>query len=266
VNGAGNNGITGEAALLAALNASRTGQMADIVATIQAEQDRIVRSPHRGVLVVPGGPGTGKTAVALHRAAFLLYPHREQIARRVVLVVGPNPTFLRYIGSVLPSLGESSILLSTIGELYPGVTADLPEPPETAEVKGRITMAGVVAAAVRDRQWIPDDVLEITYERKTLQLDRQTCERVQELARGSRLPHNQARPIVVQQISQALAQHYADRIGADPRGGPNLLYDAEIDDIRRELLAVAGGPVRLSGADCVSGASAQPPGAAAAAA
>jgi DNA helicase IV len=229
-------GITGEAALLAALNESRTGQMTDIVATIQAEQDRIIRSPHRGVLVVQGGPGTGKTAVALHRAAFLLYTHREQIARRVVLVIGPNPTFLRYIGSVLPSLGESSVLLSTVGGLYPGVTADLTEPPETAEVKGRITMAGVVAAAVRDRQWVPGDVLEVTYERKVLRLDRQTCERVRELARGSGLPHNQARPIVVQQISRALAQQYTDRIGADPFRGRGMPDDTETDDIRAEML------------------------------
>src|SRR5215471_16944892 len=234
--GAGSDGITGEAALLAALNASRTGQMTDIVATIQAEQDRIIRSPHRGVLVVQGGPGTGKTAVALHRAAFLLYTHREQIAKRVVLVIGPNPTFLRYIGSVLPSLGESSVLLSTVGGLYPGVIADLAETPETAEVKGRITMAGVVAAAVRDRQWVPDDVLEVTYERATLRLDRQTCDRARELARGSGLPHNQARPIVVRQLSRDLARQYAGRIGADPRGGRGVLDDTETEDIRREML------------------------------
>ena len=82
-------GLNGEAALLAALNASRTGQMTDIVETIQVEQDWIIRAPHKGVLVVQGGPGTGKTAVALHRAAFLLYTHREQLARRVVLVIGP---------------------------------------------------------------------------------------------------------------------------------------------------------------------------------
>src|SRR5690349_7903177 len=93
-------GLTGEAALLAALNASRTGQMSDIVETIQVEQDWIIRSPHKGVLVVQGGPGTGKTAVALHRAAFLLYTYREQLARRAVLVIGPNPTFLRYVGQV----------------------------------------------------------------------------------------------------------------------------------------------------------------------
>lgn len=95
-------GLTSEAALLAAVDARRTGRMADIVATIQSEQDAIIRSKPSGVLVVQGGPGTGKTAVALHRAAYLLYTHRDRLARRGVLVVGPNPTFLSYIGQVLP--------------------------------------------------------------------------------------------------------------------------------------------------------------------
>ncbi len=111
---------TGDAVLLAALNSARTGRMGDIVQTIQAEQDEIIRAPHRGVLVVEGGPGTGKTAVALHRAAYLLYEHRELLAKRAVLIVGPNPAFLGYIGEVLPSLGETGVLLATIGELFPG--------------------------------------------------------------------------------------------------------------------------------------------------
>ena len=116
-------GLTGESALLAALNANRTGRMRDIVETIQAEQDHIIRSDLSGVLVVQGGPGTGKTAVALHRAAYLLYTYRRQLTKRGVLVVGPNATFLRYIGQVLPSLGETSVLLSTVAELYPGLRA-----------------------------------------------------------------------------------------------------------------------------------------------
>jgi len=120
-------GLTSEAALLAAVGASRTGRMADIVATIQAEQDEIIRSKPSGVLVVQGGPGTGKTAVALHRAAYLLYTHRDRLARRGVLVVGPNPTFLRYIGQVLPSLGETSVVLSTVGQLFPGLDARRPD-------------------------------------------------------------------------------------------------------------------------------------------
>ena len=130
-------GLTGESALLAALNASRTGRMRDIVETIQAEQDHIIRSGLPGVLVVQGGPGTGKTAVALHRAAYLLYTYRRQLEKRGVLVIGPNATFLRYIGQVLPSLGETSVLLATIGELMPGIAATGSEPADVARIKGR---------------------------------------------------------------------------------------------------------------------------------
>ena len=127
-------GLSGEAALLAALTANRTGRMTDIVATIQDEQDRIIRSGLPGVLVVQGGPGTGKTAVALHRAAYLLYTHRQRLSRRGVLVVGPNPTFLRYIEQVLPSLGETEVVLSTIGQLLPGVIGAAGEPAEASRV------------------------------------------------------------------------------------------------------------------------------------
>ncbi|MFD6461898.1 isocitrate/isopropylmalate family dehydrogenase, partial [Streptomyces roseolus] len=123
----GHEGRDADEVLLAALDAARTGRMHDIVQTIQAEQDAIIRSPHHGVLVVEGGPGTGKTAVALHRAAYLLYAHREQLAKRAVLIVGPNPAFLGYIGNVLPSLGETGVLLATPGELYPGVRATAPD-------------------------------------------------------------------------------------------------------------------------------------------
>ena len=112
--------LNGEAALLSSLNAARTGRMGDIVATIQAEQDRVIRSGLGGILVVQGGPGTGKTVVALHRAAYLLYTHRDRLARRGVLVVGPNPTFLRYIDQVLPSLGETEVLLATVGRAVSG--------------------------------------------------------------------------------------------------------------------------------------------------
>src|SRR3954447_21846478 len=153
---ANSSGLTGESALLAALNASRTGRMTDIVRTIQAEQDHIIRADAKGVLVVQGGPGTGKTAVALHRAAYLLYTHRERLARSGLLVVGPTPTFLRYIADVLPSLGETGVLLADLASLRPGLQAQAPERPEVAELKGRLTMADVIAAAVADRQAVLD--------------------------------------------------------------------------------------------------------------
>ena len=111
----------GPGALLAALGQARTGHMGDIIGTIQREQDEIIRSPLAGVLVVQGGPGTGKTAVALHRAAYLLYTHRFPLERQGVLVVGPNPLFLRYIEQVLPSLGETGVTLSTVAGLVPEI-------------------------------------------------------------------------------------------------------------------------------------------------
>jgi AAA domain/UvrD-like helicase C-terminal domain len=141
--------LIGEAALFATLSAARTGRMSEIVATIQSEQDAIIRSGLPGVLVVQGGPGTGKTVVALHRAAYLLYTHREQLARRGVLVVGPNQTFLRYIEQVLPSLGETEVVLSTIGELLPGVVGAAAESAEASRLKGSLQMVEVIARAVR---------------------------------------------------------------------------------------------------------------------
>jgi DNA helicase IV len=228
-------GLNGEAALLAALNASRTGQMTDIVETIQVEQDWIIRAPNKGVLVVQGGPGTGKTAVALHRAAFLLYTHREQLARRVVLVIGPSATFLRYVGQVLPSLGETSVLMSTIADLYPGVTARREEPVSTARLKGSLRMADVIAAAVRDRQGFARGGLEVMFERDVVRLDRRTCLRVRDRARRARLPHNQARAMAHRLLIEALTRKVADRIGFDVLGGGNLLGDEDIAAIRQEL-------------------------------
>ncbi|QQN77332.1 HelD family protein [Streptomyces sp. XC 2026] len=207
-------GESGGPALLEALNAPRTGRMNDIVATIQAEQDAVIRSPRAGVLVVQGGPGTGKTAVALHRAAYLLYTHRERLAREVVLVVGPGTAFLRYIGEVLPSLGESGMLLATPAELYPGITADRPEDPRTAALKGTAAMAGVIAAALHERQWLPEDVLEIDHEGEILRLDRATAERLRRRVREEGLPHNEAAPLHRALVIDALAHGIADRLGA----------------------------------------------------
>ncbi|WP_415951816.1 HelD family protein [Streptomyces sp. KLOTTS4A1] len=215
---------SGDAVLLAALGAARTGRMGDIVQTIQAEQDRIIRAPHRGVMVVEGGPGTGKTAVALHRAAYLLYAQRELLAKRAVLIVGPNPAFLGYIGEVLPSLGETGVLLATVGELYPGVEAKGEDSRAAAEVKGRAAMAEVLAEFVRDRQSVPDEVLEIDHEDNgTLLLDRDMAERARAEARETHLPHNLARPYFAFRIIDSLTEQLVERIGADPFGGPNLL-------------------------------------------
>lgn len=144
--------ITGQGALLAALERSRSGQMSDIVATIQREQDEAIRAPLAGKLVVQGGPGTGKTAVALHRAAYLLYTHRFPLEHLGVLVIGPNPVFLRYISHVLPSLGETGVTLSTISGLVHDTDIRAIESQELAAIKGDIRMVKFLRKAVRSRQ------------------------------------------------------------------------------------------------------------------
>ncbi|MEU3456705.1 ATP-binding domain-containing protein [Micromonospora sp. NPDC006766] len=228
--------LTGEASLLAALNAGRTGRMRDIVETIQAEQDRIIRADLPGVLVVQGGPGTGKTAVALHRAAYLLYTHRQQLSTRGVLLVGPNATFLRYISQVLPALAETGVLLRTPADLFPGVQARRTEPARTAALKGRAVLAEVLANAVRDRQWVPDEPLEIELpQRELLTLDPAVVREARDRVRRSNRPHNLARALFDIEIVHALATQVAERIGADPLGGENLLSEADVAEIRREL-------------------------------
>ncbi|WP_406413890.1 HelD family protein [Streptomyces sp. NBC_01614] len=226
---------TGDAVLLAALNTARTGRMNDIVQTIQAEQDEIIRAPHRGVLVVEGGPGTGKTAVALHRAAFLLYEHRELLAKRAVLIVGPNPAFLGYIGEVLPSLGETGVLLATVGELFPGVRATATDTPEAAAVKGRAEMADVLAAVVRDRQALPDPVIAIEHDREVLMLDDDLVRVARERTRDAGLQHNVAREHFEGHILNTLTELYAERVGTDPYDGSSLLDPADVTQIRDEI-------------------------------
>lgn len=226
---------TGDAVLLAALNSARTGRMGDIVQTIQAEQDRIIRAPHQGVMVVEGGPGTGKTAVALHRAAYLLYEQRELLAKRAVLIVGPNPAFLGYIGEVLPSLGETGVLLSTVGELFPGVRATATDTPAAARVKGGAAMADVLAAVVRDRQTLPDPVIAIEHDREILMLDDDLVRVARERTREAKLPHNAAREHFEGYILNTLTEMVAERIGTDPYDGANLLDASDITQIRDEL-------------------------------
>ncbi|GGS83769.1 MULTISPECIES: HelD family protein [Streptomyces] len=226
---------SGDAVLLAALNSARTGRMGDIVRTIQADQDRIIRAPHRGVLVVEGGPGTGKTAVALHRAAYLLYEHRELLARRAVLIVGPNPAFLGYIGEVLPALGETGVLLATVGELFPGVRATATDTPEAAAVKGRAGMADVLTEVVRARQALPDPVIAIEHEREILMLDDDLVRVARERARAAKLPHNAAREHFEGHILNTLTDLYAERIGTDPYDGGSLLDASDITQIRDDL-------------------------------
>ncbi|WP_068271393.1 HelD family protein [Aldersonia kunmingensis] len=228
-------GVGAESALLTALNAARTGHMNDIVETIQSEQDSIIRSEHKSVLVVQGGPGTGKTAVALHRAAYLLYTYRQQLAKAGVLIVGPNKTFLDYIGQVLPSLGETGVLLSTIGDLYPGVRAELTDTLRAGEIKGSLRILEVLKHAIRDLQKLPEQPVTLTFDSYTVTLDRKSVTRARGRARSSRRPHNLARPIFVSAVVEALTEQVVETLGANVVGGANLLSKEDIADIREEL-------------------------------
>jgi DNA helicase IV len=231
--------LTGEAALLASLRRHRTGRMADIVGTIQADQDRIIRDVLTGILVVEGGPGTGKTVVALHRAAYLLYTYREQLSRRGILVIGPNNTFMHYIDQVLPALGENDVVLATIGSLYPGVDADGSESPHAAQVKGRAAMAGVLERAVADLQRVPKTTVEIKVDGTIYRLTPKAGRKARAQARRRRdpdtgvpLPHNVARRAFVRALLGELAQQ-AVRAPGDQR----LRQPGDVDDVRADLAA-----------------------------
>jgi DNA helicase IV len=211
--------------------------MGDIVATIQVEQDRIIRAPLAGILVVEGGPGCGKTVVGLHRAAYLLYTHRDQIARSGVLVVGPSPLFLRYISQVLPGLGESSAVLATPGQLFPGLEATAEDPEPVAVLKGDLRMADVVAAAVRRRQRLPDAsrVLAVAGTRITMTPSMVAAAR--DRARSTRRPHNRARLTFVLSLLDRLVQALAAARGLDPDSNRDILLADLRDspDVRREV-------------------------------
>ncbi|WP_033438848.1 UvrD-helicase domain-containing protein [Saccharothrix sp. NRRL B-16314] len=214
-------------ALLDALNAPRSDTMRDIVATIQAEQDEVIRLPHRGVLVIEGGPGTGKTAVALHRVAYLLYAQRERLSRHGVLVVGPNPGFLRYIGEVLPSLGEADVVFATPGELFPGVRAEREDSPELQALKGGLAAVDLVVEAVADRQEVPAEPLPVELEDVTVLLTAEIADQARSRTRDAGLKHNEAQSLFHEALVDALVAPALDLIGED---WPELAAD-----VRREL-------------------------------
>jgi DNA helicase IV len=208
--------IRGHGALIAALEANRTGRLSDIVGTIQGEQDEIIRSPLPGVLIVQGGPGTGKTVVALHRAAYLLYTHRFPLDGQGVLVVGPNRLFLAYIEQVLPSLGEAGVELAVLGDLIEHVRVDGRDLEPVARVKGDLRMADVMARAVRDRQRPLRDDLRVGYGVRSLWLTVEQSEHIVREARRRFRTHNGARRFVENELYATLAaSHPTDEIDPD---------------------------------------------------
>ncbi|HEX4587186.1 MAG TPA: RNA polymerase recycling motor ATPase HelR [Mycobacterium sp.] len=209
----GDSAFQADAALLAAVNAARGEGMRDIVATIQAEQDEIIRLDHPGVLVIEGGPGTGKTVVALHRVAYLLYTQRERMQNHGVLVVGPNPVFLNHIGRVLPSLGETNVVFMTTGDLMPGLRVTAEDAPDAARLKGSLTILDVLTAAVADRQRVPEHSLPIELSDVTVRIDAETAEWAIQEARATKLPHNEARAVFSEIVTFVLTERAIARIG-----------------------------------------------------
>jgi DNA helicase IV len=205
-------GLQGEAALMATLTAERTGRMGDIVATIQAEQDAIIRAELRGTLVVQGGPGTGKTAVALHRAAYLLYSYRERLASSGVLIVGPSRSFLQYIEAVLPSLGETGVVLASVGQLFPGVDVSAEDNAEVAALKGSLPMAQLLARAVRSRQVVPTEPQVLDVNGELLTVSPQLIQSAMQRAWDTKKPHNLARVTFNKAALSALARQLADQL------------------------------------------------------
>ena len=196
--------LHGEGALLAALNQKRTGRMNDIVATIQAEQDAIIRSDLAGVRVVQGGPGTGKTAVALHRAAYLLYTNRERLAKAGVLVVGPSNSFMWYIERVLPSLGEAGVVMASLATLYPGLQAVAEKSRKVAALKGELRMVKVIERAVADRQKVPQEAQQLNVEGTDVELTPEMVRSARARARATGKPHNEARETFVKILLREL--------------------------------------------------------------
>ncbi|MER7545743.1 AAA family ATPase [Spirillospora sp. NPDC127506] len=208
--------IVGDGAFLASLARTREGAMRDIVATIQREQDEVIRAPADGTVLVRGAPGTGKTAVALHRVAYLLFRHRRRFGSRGVLVVGPNRRFTAYIERVLPSLGEGSATLRSLGDLVDGATATVHDPPRLARVKGADAMVPVLRRAVADHPPGAPDELRVVFKGVVVALDRARLDRIRnDLHRRSRGSVNAARGRAAEMLLDALWRRFEDVGGAE---------------------------------------------------
>ena len=200
--------VAGEGALLAALNRERTGRMGDIVATIQSEQDEAIRADLPGVLIVAGGPGTGKTAVALHRAAYLIYTFRRKLSGSGVLLVGPSPVFLRYIEQVLPSLGENDVQLATISGLKPQFDSTGRDLPDAARLKGDPRMAKFIARALSDRERGLAKEINFIMDGLRIRITRDDTARVARAARRQPGTHNSKRQSVQRRLLDMLVAQY----------------------------------------------------------
>jgi DNA helicase IV len=238
--------------LLAELARGRTGAMRDIVATIQAAQYEVIRAPLDRVLVIEGGPGTGKTAVALHRVSWLLFHHHDRLAPGDVLVVGPHPTFIRYIGEVLPALGEDGVEMRDIGRLAPAVRRGRSEPPELSRLKGEARLAGLLERALAGRIGEPEPAERLLLAGRFVTLPGVAVAEAVAAARAAQdLPYAERRRLLRTRVTALVA----DRTGTDPAGQdalanllerlwPQQSAPAFVRDLlgsRRRLRAAAGG-------------------------
>jgi DNA helicase IV len=208
------NGFSGHSTLISALETSRSGKLGDIAATIQGEQDEIIRAELPGVLVVQGGPGTGKTVVALHRAAYLLYTYRFPLEGQGVLVIGPNRLFLGYIEQVLPSLGEAGVELAVLADLVDDVVVRGRDTRLSARVKGDLRMEKVLRRAVRDRERALRRDLVVGYGLTRLRMTVDESRRIVTEARRRFHRHNAGRRYVESELFQALARSDRDDTSA----------------------------------------------------
>lgn len=257
--------IVGDGPLTEALSARRTGRMHAAVATLQAEQDEIVRSRHRGVTVVQGGPGTGKTVVALHRAAYVLYAF-PRAAEEGVLVVGPNARFLDYISQVLPSLGENDVVLATCQELA-GVFTEAADPFDTARLKGTSGLADALAGLLRVHQ-APAGDFTVRVGQELVHLSEKEVATARDAAVAAAPGHNPARQVFKELLADAVTDamrrdmgDILEQIDADAEqmtglnldrftgaaqrrvegaADPDPAHELDVDAIRADLLDDAG--------------------------
>ncbi|MEU9076636.1 ATP-binding domain-containing protein [Kitasatospora sp. NPDC048538] len=195
---------TASALLAAEIEKPRVGPMRDIVATIQPEQDEIVRSDVTGTICVQGAPGTGKTAVGLHRVAFLLYAHRERLARTGTLVIGPNNAFLSYIEQVLPALGELDVAQATVQQLVGHVEVRGEDTPEAARLKGDARLAEVLRRAVRAGITLPTEPCVVVRGSRRWRVPAYELVEIIEELKGREIRYGAARDALPQRIAHAV--------------------------------------------------------------
>ncbi|MBT8228504.1 MAG: AAA family ATPase [Dactylosporangium sp.] len=226
--------VVGDGALLASLVRATGRGMRDIVATIQREQDEAIRSPASGVTVVRGGPGTGKTAVALHRAAYLLYADRHRFESGGVLVVGPSEVFVSYVSRVLPSLGEDAVSLRSLGQLVVGHAATRHDPPEAAAIKGSLRMSRLLRRAARDTAPSAPDQLRLLYRGQLLTLDQRSIDAARRAVLSSGGRRNAVRPKAAGYLLDAL-WHQSVELLAPHRRQERTEFASDIAE-RREFI------------------------------